>query len=46
MKKIYETAKIDVVLLSDVDIITSSGDDTIGTGGDNMSNGGWTPLEW
>ena len=46
LKNLYETAKIDVILLSESDVITTSGDESIGTGGSNMSGDGWTPVEW
>ena len=40
----YEKAKIDVISFEETDVITTSG--SIETGSDNMTNEGWTPVEW
>ena len=41
----YEKAKIDVISFEETDVITTS-DGSIETGSDNMTNEGWTPVEW
>lgn len=46
LKRLYEKAEISVILLSGTDVITTSDEESIGTGGSNMSEGGWTPIEW
>ena len=45
-KDSYEKAKIDVTAFSDTDIVTASDGGSMGTGSDNMTDGGWTPIEW
>ena len=46
LKKTYETAKIDVIPLPTLDILTTSGDTPISTGGSNMTENGWTTIDW
>ena len=41
----YEQAKISVICFEDTDVITTSGG-SINTGSGNMTEDGWTPIEW
>ena len=45
-KSTYEEVKLKIVLLECRDIVTSSDNDTMGTGGNNKTDDGWTPIEW
>ena len=40
----YDQAKIEVTRFEDEDLITTSG--SINTGSGNMTEDGWTPIEW
>ena len=45
-KDAYEQAKINITAFSHNDIITASDSGSMGTGSDNMTDSGWTPIEW
>ena len=44
-KNEYKNVQIDVIALSSADVLTTS-EGTTGTGSGNITNDGWTPLEW
>ena len=46
MKKVYVNPTAQTYTVDQTDVITTSDEESIGTGGSNMSEGGWTPIEW